>query len=79
MAYAGFGRGRGLGRGFRHGSGGQVGADVGSGISRGRRAYSQAYPEDALPELDRLKNQARRMQRSLDAVNQKISELEKSE
>ena len=78
-ANTGFGRGRGLGRGFRRGFGAGAGFGPARGSGRGRAMVFQAYPEDGRVELGRLKDQAAGMQRSLDAINQRIAELEKSE
>jgi hypothetical protein len=73
----GFGRGMGLGRGFRGGFG------RGMGRTFRRRflnqpsdypAYAQ-YPEE---ELNILKEEANSVKRSLDMINRRIAELEKS-
>ena len=76
---AGFGRGMGLGRGFRRGFGAQMNVYPARGMGRGRGPYVQAYPEDAQMELGQLKNEAANMQNTLEAINARITELEKSE
>lgn len=50
-------------------------------MGRNRPAvFMQLYPEDSsLVELDRLKMQAESMKHTLDAINQRLSEMEKSE
>lgn len=65
--FGGFGRGWGLGRGFR-----------GGGFRR--RFYPSALPYayDPAAEQDLLKTQASAMQNSLDAINKRLAELEKS-
>ena len=65
----GYGRGLGLRRGFRGGYGRPYGwypAPVGP-----------AYPVDAVEEMDMLKSEADNLQKSLEAVNKRIKELEK--
>jgi prefoldin subunit 5 len=42
-------------------------------------ALPEAHPEYTDMELDRLKNQAESMQRTLDAINERIKEINKSE
>ena len=74
----GFGYGRGLGRGFRGGFG--PGRGQGRGFGRG---YGW-YPPDVGPgtfqsaaeEIDMLKADAEFMQKSLDAVNERLKELD---
>jgi len=76
---AGFGRGMGLGRGFRGGQGSEMRGYPGRGLGRNRMAFQDAYPEDAYVEIDRLKMQAESMKRTLDAINQRLSEMGKNE
>ena len=81
-AYAGgygYGRGLGLRRGFRGGYGPDTGR--GRGYGRGYLSYppaaDSAYPMDVAGEVDMLKANANYMQKSLDAINKRIEELEK--
>ena len=76
---AGFRRGMGLGRGFRGGYDPDMRGYPGRGLGRNRAAFMEAYPEDAQIEIDRLKMQAESTKRTLDAINQRLSEMEKSE
>jgi len=85
---AGPGRGMGRGMGWRNarGFGGGFGPGYGRGMGRGfGPAYGRGfYPgqsyEDLAPtreeELQSLKHQAERLQRTLDEVNQRIKDLE---
>ena len=85
---AGPGRGMGRGMGWRNarGFGGGFGPGYGRGMGRGfGPAYGRGfYPdqpyEDLAPtreeELQALKHQAERLQRTLDEVNQRIKDLE---
>ena len=75
----GFGQGMGCGRGYRRGFGAQMNAYPARGMGRGRGPSVQAYPEDAQMELGRLKNEAANMQNTLETINARITELEKSE
>ena len=74
-----YGRGLGLRRGFRGGFGPDRG--LGRGFGRGYGWYppaaGPAYPADASDEIDMLKADADYMQKSLDAINKRIEELEK--
>ena len=74
-----YGRGLGLRRGFRGGFGPDRG--LGCGFGRGAGWYppaaGPAYPADASDEIDMLKADANYMQKSLDAINKRIEELEK--
>ena len=75
--YVGFGRGMGLGRGFRGGF------NRGMGRASGRRGWNQPsyYPEYAQnpeDELNMLKAEANSVKNSLDMINRRIAELEKS-
>jgi hypothetical protein len=73
----GFGRGMGRGRGFRGGFG------PGMGRAFARRGWNQPsyYPEVAQhpeAELNMLKTEANSVKKSLDMINRRIAELEKS-
>jgi hypothetical protein len=73
----GFGRGMGLGRGFRGGFG------RGMGRTFRRRFWNQpsdypAYAQNPEEELNILKEEANSVKRSLDMINRRIAELEKS-
>jgi hypothetical protein len=73
----GFGRGMGLGRGFRGGFG------RGMGRTFGRRplnqpSYYPAYAQSPEEELNMLKAEADSVKVSLDMINRRIAELEKS-
>ncbi len=74
-----YGRGLGLRRGFRGGFGPDRGC--GRGFGRGYGWYppavGPAYPAGTSDELDMLKADANYMQKSLDAINKRIEELEK--
>jgi Family of unknown function (DUF5320) len=74
-----YGRGLGLRRGFRGGFGPDRG--LGRGFGRGYGWYppaaGPAYPAGASDEIDMLKADADYMQKSLDAINKRIEELEK--
>ena len=74
-----YGRGLGLRRGFR---GGYVrGMGLGRGYGGGYGWYpapvGPAYPVDAAEEMNMLKAEADNLQKSLEAVNKRIEELEK--
>lgn len=51
------------------------------GMGRNRRAvWMQMYPEDSpRVEIDRLKTQAESIKHKLDTINQRLSEMEKSQ
>jgi len=73
----GFGRGMGLGRGFRGGFG------RGMGRAFGRRfwnlpSYYPVYEPSPEDELNMLKAEADSVKKSLDRINRRITELEKS-
>jgi hypothetical protein len=73
----GFGRGMGLGRGFRGGF------NRGMGRASGRRgwnqpSYSPEYAQNPEDELNMLKAEANSVKNSLDMINRRIAELEKS-
>lgn len=72
----GFGRGMGLGRGFR----GRFRSDLREYPGRepfgARDDVMQGSPEDAYSEIEALKVQAESMQRTLDALNNRITEME---
>lgn len=71
---AGMGRGTGFGYGLQGG----VSGNRGRGFRANRTTWSQAYPEDIRVEIDRLQTQAESMQQSLEKINQRIMEMEKS-
>jgi uncharacterized protein DUF5320 len=73
----GFGRGMGLGRGFRGGFGPGVGRAFGR---RGwdRPSYYPAVEQNPEEELNMLKAEANSVKNSLDMINRRIAELEKS-
>ncbi|MBW2490075.1 MAG: DUF5320 domain-containing protein [Deltaproteobacteria bacterium] len=73
----GFDRGLGFGRGFRGGFG------RGMGRAFGRRFWNQpsyypAYAQTPEEELNMLKAEANAVKNSLDTINRRIAELEKS-
>ena len=74
-----YGRGLGLRRGFRGGFGADRGR--GRGFGRGYAGYPPAvgtgYRLSAAEEMDVLKADADFMQKSLDAINKRLGELEK--
>jgi hypothetical protein len=74
-----YGRGLAMRRGFRGGFG--PGQGRGRGYGRGYGGYSfvsaPTYPADSAAEIAMLKAQADYMKNSLDAINTRISELEK--
>jgi len=74
----GYGRGLGLRRGFRGGSGPGMGR--GRGYGRGYGGYppaaGSAYPMDAASEMDMLKADADYLEKSMEAINNRIDELE---
>ncbi len=74
---SGFGRGMGLGRGFRGGSGRSMGRAFGRRDWNQPSYYSEyaQHPED---ELNMLKAEANSAKNSLDMINRRIAELEKS-
>jgi hypothetical protein len=72
-----FGRNMGFGRGFRGGFG------RGMGRAFGRRfwmqpSYYPAYAQSAEEELNMLKTEANSVKNSLDMIDRRIAELEKS-
>jgi hypothetical protein len=74
---SGFGRGMGFGRGFRGGSG------RGMGRTFRRRFWNQpshypAYAQNPEEELNILKEEANSIKGSLEMINRRIAELEKS-
>ncbi|MBC2695862.1 MAG: DUF5320 domain-containing protein [Desulfobacteraceae bacterium] len=70
-----YGRGLGLRRGFRGGFGPDRG--LGRGYGWYPPAVGPAYPARASDEIDMLQADANYMQKSLDAINKRIGELEK--
>lgn len=73
----GFGRGMGLGRGFRRGFGRGMGRAFGRGFWKQSSYYPEyaQYPEE---ELHMLKAEANSLKNSLEMINRRIAELEKS-
>ncbi len=67
--------GMGFGRGFRGGAG--FGRGFGRGYVQGYAPYHAAYPVSVPDELEMLKQQAESVKSTLDAINTRISELEK--
>jgi len=74
-----YSRGLGLRRGFRGGFGPDRGCGRGFGRGYGRpsSAVGPAYPAGASDEINTLQADASYMQKSLDAINKRIEELEK--
>lgn len=70
----GMGRGMGFGYGFRGG----VSDNRGRGFRARRMTLPQTDTGDMRVEIDRLQQQAESMQQSLEAINQRIMEMEKS-
>lgn len=73
----GFGRGMGSGRGFRGG----IGAGMGRGFGRrgwNQRGYYPAHPEYAEEDLNILKAESESVKNTLDMINRRIAEMEKS-
>jgi hypothetical protein len=56
-----------------------MGGYMGRGLARNRAVFQDAFPQDAHVEVDKLKMQAESMKRTLDMINQRLSEMEKSE
>lgn len=73
----GFRRGMAYGRGFRGGYG--FGRGVRRGFARGAAMYPQVYNENSVDELTLLKQQADLIKNTMDSINQRIVELEKSD
>lgn len=73
----GFGRGMGFGRGFRGGFGRGMGRALGW---RGwyQPSYYPEYAQSPEEELNMLKAEANSVKNSLDMINRRIAELEKS-
>jgi hypothetical protein len=73
----GFGKGMGLGRGFRRGFGRGMGRAFGW---RGWNylSYYPAYAQNHEEELNMLKAEANSLKNSLEMINRRIAELEKS-
>jgi hypothetical protein len=76
---AGLGRGMRFGRGFMGDPGPEMRPYRGRGLGRRRMAFQETYPQDTQAEIDRLNLQAGSLRRELDAINQRLSEMEKSE
>jgi len=76
--YGGCDRGKGLGRGFRGRFNSEMRGYSGRGAVGNRGAVMQANPEDDYPVIDTLRAQVESMQHTLDAINKRISEMEKN-
>ena len=74
-AYA-YGRGLGLRRGFRGGFGPGVGRGYGRCYRWDPAASGSFYPLDMSDEIEMLKAEADYMQKSLQAINKRIEDLE---
>lgn len=78
----GYGRGGGFGHGYRAVMGGRFAKGFGRGYGRGNLGYSPPYAApvatDPTSELDMLKNQAETFRNSLQSIQQRIVDLEKS-
>lgn len=76
----GYGRGMNFGRGFRGGFG--PGRGIRHGFYRGFAwyppVYGPAYSIDQKSEVDMLKAEADYLKNTLDAINKRVEELEKS-
>lgn len=75
---AGFGRNMRMGRGFRGRSRSEMCGYQGRRLFRNRGTAMQANPVDDIPAIEALKAQAESMQRALDALNNRITEMEKN-
>ncbi|MEJ2657879.1 MAG: DUF5320 domain-containing protein [Desulfobacterales bacterium] len=73
----GFGRGMGLGRGFRGGFGRGMGRALGWRFGN-YPLYPPAYAQNPEEELHMLKAEADSLKNSLDMINRRIAEMEKS-
>jgi uncharacterized protein DUF5320 len=73
----GFGRGMGLGRGFRGGFSRRMGRAFGR-RSWNQPSYYSEYTQNLEDELNMLKAEANSAKNSLDMINRRIAELEKS-
>lgn len=71
----GFSRGMGLGRGFRGRFRSEMCGYQGGRLFRDQGAALQTNPVDAYPDIEALKAQAESMQRTLDALNNRITEM----
>ena len=74
---SGLGRGMGLGRGFRGGSGRDMGHAIGR-MGWNQPSYYPAYVQNTEEELNMLKAEANFVKNSLDMINRRIAELERS-
>ena len=72
----GFCRGMGLGRGFRGRFRSEMWGYQGGRRFRNQGAALQTDPLEAYPEIEALKTKAESMQRTLDALNNRITEME---
>lgn len=76
--FSSFGIGRGLGQGFRGGMGRGRRSGFGRGFSGYPPVVAGPYADSPGVELDGLKAQADFLRNSLDAISQRIAQLEKS-
>jgi hypothetical protein len=76
--FSSFGSGRGFGQGFRGGMGRGRRNGFGKGFSGNPPAVAGPYMDDPGTELNGLKAQADFLRNSLDAISQRIAQLEKS-
>lgn len=74
----GFGRGLGPGRGFRGGHGQYMRRGFGRLAGLHSPEYFGGYPDNMAEELDMLKAQAVSAKTTLDTINRRIAELEKT-
>lgn len=75
--YFSFGRGMAYGHGFRGGYG--FGRGFRRGFARGTAMVPPVYYENPIDELTALKQQADFMKNTMDSINQRIAELEKTQ
>ena len=75
----GLGRGMGRRRGFKRGFGPDIGRSWGRGFARRRPSAIESFgPQDTAGEIETLKMQAESMKNTLDAINRRMEELEKT-
>jgi hypothetical protein len=74
-----YGRGFGYGRGLGLRCGWRAGYGRGYGVRYGwyPPSFGPGYPEDPAEEVDLLKTEADYLKKSIEAINRRISELEK--
>ncbi len=74
----GRGKGYGRGRGLRHGLRGGFGPANAGGFQANQEMLPQSDPQNLQTEIDRLQSRAESLQRSLDVINERLSEKEKA-